>query len=293
MSLNALRSLLSIKLRLNANNQPLFEISPGDAMRLEDDVLRIDCGSNQFVSREDGLVGFSGLQFRPSLVYAPNRKFAGSAYSWVNERTSQLLGSAMAAAMPVYFWLSLTQGFNFTPMTQLQLCSNLYGLSLEGYLVGDKISELRRQLRGNLRSLKRGDQLDSYVSLMRIFECANSEAKTGRILCNLGYDVQLGIHPDLLVDGIGVEVKNVLQSFAGTSDYGFQLRQRAQQIAKEQNAQIVIFDAAQYFNFHWHKHMQPLSAVMKKAMWQARKGRISAILLSHSPSDQTPRGLIL
>jgi len=262
-------------------------------MRLEDDILKIDCGSNPFVSREDGLVGFSGLRFRPSMVYAPNRKFAGSAYSWVNEKTGQSLGRAMAAAMPVYFGLSLTQGFNFTPMTPLQLCSNLYGLSLDGYSVNGKISELRKQLRGNLRPFYQNGQLQGYGSLMRIFESVNSEAKVARTVSNLGYDVQLGIHPDMLVGGIGVEVKNVLWSFVGTHEYLFQLRQRVERIAKEQNAQIVIFDAAQYFNFFLHNHMRPFSTVMKKAMWRARKGGLSGILLSYSPFDQTPRGLIL
>jgi len=262
-------------------------------MRLEGDTLKIDCQPNPFVSREDGLVGFSGLRFRPSLVYAPNRKFAGSAYSWINQKTSETLGRAVAAAIPLYFGRSLTQGFNFALMTPLQLASNLYCLSLGGFSVGDKISELRRQLRGNLRWLRQNRQLQCYSSLMRIFESANSEAKVARMLSDLGYDVQLGVHPDMLVGGIGVEVKNVLWSFAGTSEYVFRLRQRAQQIARDQNARIVIFDAAQYFNFFWHNYMQPFSTVMKRAIWQARMGRVSAILLSHSPFDQTPRGLNL
>jgi len=101
------------------------------------------------------------------------------------------------------------------------------------------------------------------------------------------------MRPDIRADGIGIEVKNILESFRWEPRYLNNLHDRTQQISREQNAQIVVFDVAQYFNFLGHDAMDPFSKVMKHAMWRARRNRISAILLSDSPSERTPRRLIL
>lgn len=293
MPLTALQALLSARLRLNAGGQPLFELSLSDAMRIEDDTLVIESGPTQFVSKEDQLVGFPGLRFLPSLVSAGNRKFAASAYSWVNDMTAGWLGKAIAAAMPVHFGLSLTQGFNFWPMTFLQLCSNLYSLSINGAVPSEKLSEIRTQLRGILRVRSQRGPLERYKSVRRAIESANSEVKVARTLSNLGHDAQLGVHPDISIGRIGVEVKNILESFDETPRYIAGLRQRAEESARKQNAQISIFDVGQYFNFSGHRCMQPLSRVIKQAVWRTRKGLVSGILLSYSPLDHSPHGLIL
>jgi hypothetical protein len=96
-----------------------------------------------------------------------------------------------------------------------------------------------------------------------------------------------------MIDDIGIEVKNILGSFTGEPTLE-RLRFGAQQISQEQDAQIVVFDLGQYFNFFGHDAMEPFTRVMKHAMWRARrKKEVSAILLSDSPFERTPRALML
>jgi hypothetical protein len=96
----------------------------------------------------------------------------------------------------------------------------------------------------------------------------------------LRHEVVLGIRPDIMMDDVGIEVKNILRSFRGEPTLE-RLRLGAQQISREQNAQIVVFDLGQYFSFFGHYAMEPFTRVMKHVMWRARrKKEASTILLA-------------
>lgn len=294
MKPTALEALLSIRLRMVADNSPLFEIAPGEVMELEDTTLRIDPPSVPFATKRDNLVGFPGMRFQPSLVEAPNARYATTASSWLNNKTSGSMNRATKLAMAGYYCSSLATGFNFAPMIPIQLASRLYALSQGGAQVHEKLSELTKHLRGSVRR-NHGKALRlSYNNLWRMLGAFNSEAKVGRLIQEwLQRDVVLGMRPDIMMDGIGVEVKNILESYRGEPTYLERLHQRASQVSREQDACIVVFDLGQYVNFFEHDAMEPFSKVMKHAMWRARRKRVSAILLSHSPFERTPRCLML
>ena len=275
-----------------ADNSPLFEIAPGEVMQLEDTILRIKISS--VPAKRDNLVGFPGMRFQPSLVEAPNARYATTAFSWLNSQTSGIMNRATKPAMTGYYLSSLGAGFNFAPMIPMQLASRLYALSQADVDVHEKLSELTKHLRGIVR---RNDEMAlgaSYDSSWGIFGAFNSEAKVGRLLQErLRREVVLGIRPDIMMDDVGIEVKNILWSFRGEPTLE-RLRLRAQQVTREQNAQIVVFDLGQYFNFFGHDAMEPFTRVMKHAMWRARrKKEATAILLSDSPFERTPRALML
>jgi len=275
-----------------ADNSPLFEIAPGEVMQLEDTTLRIKISS--VPAKRDNLVGFPGMRFQPSLVEAPNARYATTAFSWLNSQTSGIMNRATKPAMTGYYLSSLGAGFNFAPMIPMQLASRLYALSQADVDVHEKLSELTKHLRGIVR---RNDEMAlgaSYDSSWGIFGAFNSEAKVGRLLQErLRREVVLGIRPDIMMDDVGIEVKNILWSFRGEPTLE-RLRLRAQQVSREQNAQIVVFDLAQYFNFFGHDAMEPFTRVMKHAMWRARrKKEATAILLSDSPFERTPRAIML
>lgn len=277
-----------------ADNNPLFEIAPGEVMRFEDKdtTLRIDISS--VPTKSGDLVGFPGMRFQPSLVEAPSARYAITAFSWLNSQTSGIMNRATKPAMTRYYLSSLRAGFNFAPMIPMQLASRLYALSQGDADVHQKLSELTKHLRG-IASGKHDMALGaSYNSPWTIFGAFNSEAKVGRLLQErLGREVVLGIRPDIMIDDIGIEVKNILWSFRGEPTLE-RLRVRAQQVSREQNAQIVVFDLGQYFNFFGHDTMKPFTRVMKHAMWRARrKKEVSAILLSDSPFERTPRATML
>jgi len=282
------RGLLSVKLRMLADGKPLFEIALGEVMQLEGENLRIDLRSSPIVSKRGNLVGFPGILFQPSLVEAPSARYAVSAWSWLDSRMSGSLNRAAMSAMAWYYLSSIRAGFrfNFAPMILMQLSSRLYALSQRGVPIDDKLTELRRSLRG---ITSRTDAPLGSDKLFEVFDAANSEAKVAGLLTQLEYPVSLGVNPDIIVSGIGIEVKNALQSYRGDLRYLQRLRQKAQQIAQKQDAQIVIFDAGQYFHLFGHDSMKPFSEVMKYAMWRARKNMISAILLSDSPVERSPR----
>lgn len=71
-----------------------------------------------------------------------------------------------------------------------------------------------------------------------------------------------------MMDDIGIEVKNILESFRGEPTLE-RLRLRPPQISRKQDAQIVVFDLGQYFNFFGHDAMEPITRVMKHAVWRA------------------------
>jgi hypothetical protein len=196
--------------------------------------------------------------------------------------------------MTGYYLSSLGAGFNFAPMIPMQLASRLYALSQGDADVHEKLSELTKHLRGIVRRNHEMALGASYNSPWRIFGAFNSEAKVGRLLQErLRREVVLGIRPDITMDDVGIEVKNILWSFRGEPTLE-RVHLRAQQISREQNAQIVVFDLGQYFNFFGHDATEPFTRVMKHAMWRARrKKEVSAILLSHSPFERTPRALML
>lgn len=275
-----------------ADGKPLFELALGEVMQYDDGQLTLDLRSGRLVSKRDGLVGFPGIRFQPRLVEAPNAKYATSAWSWLNNRVSGALNTAAQLAMASHYICSIRAGFNFAPLIPMQMSSRLFALRQRGMPINDKLTELRRSLRGITR--RSDDSLDWYRSFM-VFDALNSEAKVANLLARLGHPVSFGVKPDMSVDGIGIEVKNILQSLRGDPRYIQNLRERAQQIAHEQHAQIVIFDLGQYLNFFGHDSLEPFSRVIKRAMCLARthKKRISAILLSDSPSERSPRGHML
>jgi hypothetical protein len=275
-----------------ADNSPLFEIAPGEVMQLEDTTLRIKISS--VPAKRDNLVGFPGMRFQPSLVEAPNARYATTAFSWLNSQTSGIMNRATKPAMTGYYLSSLGAGFSFAPMIPMQLASRLYALSQADVDVHEKLSELTKHLRGIVRRNDERALGASYDSSWGIFGAFNSEAKVGRLLQErLGREVVLGIRPDIMVDDVGIEVKNILWSFRGEPTLE-RLRLRAQQVTREQNAQIVVFDLGQYFNFFGHDAMKPFTRVMKHAMWRARrKKEATAILLSDSPFERTPRAIML
>jgi hypothetical protein len=277
-----------------ADNSPLFEIAPGEVMHFEDKDTTLRINLSPVPTKRDNLVGFPGMRFQPSLIEAPSARYATTAFSWLNSQTSGIMNRATKPAMTRYYLSSLRAGFNFAPMIPMQLASRLYALSQGDADVHEKLSELTKHLRGIVR---RNDEMAlgaSYNSSWGIFGAFNSEAKVGRLLQErLRREVVLGIRPDIMMDDVGIEVKNILWSFRGEPTLE-RLCLRAQQVSREQNAQIVVFDLGQYFNFFGHDAMEPFTRVMKHAMWRAhRKKEVSAILLSDSPFERTPRALML
>ena len=106
------------------------------------------------------------------------------------------------------------------------LIVDLYELDSLGVDTSAKIAEIGKQIRSYMRifdklkdtkiwkALSRTEDLRLYLSNV------SSECRLARIAKRYGFDVKLGVHPDLTIDGKKIEVKRVssFDKFAGLSN---------------------------------------------------------------------------
>jgi hypothetical protein len=124
----------------------------------------------------------------------------------------------------------------------LALATDIRRLNSLNVDVSSKISELKKQVKGHMRSSKRLRNQDKGGSVFRVAQLSHfiadlsSETRLAILAKKSEHDVKLGETPDLIIDGVGVEVK-CLRAVGGRVDFSDRvvkgLKQGAQIVAVE------------------------------------------------------------
>ena len=159
------------------------------------------------------LVGFAGMYTHPYWIGAENVDETVKAWNWFFEQSK--ISHVQLALLEFYFIVQhIWTGYNLPQaFRMLSLIVDLYDLKQQGIDIKVKLSEINRKIKGNLRAAQKFDKKDKLESLMRLDALINqvsdafAESRLARFAKSMNYNIQMSSHPDILVDGVRIEVK--------------------------------------------------------------------------------------
>jgi len=187
----------------------------GEIIKVDPEAERttIDLGSLG-LKRRNGLVGMAGLYYHPVMFGAKNAEEAVESWHWlfnqlgwpIEEIETEIEISALIDF--IFTGIADTSIFHI-----LALATDIRRLNSLSVDVSSKISELRKQVKGHMRSSKRLRSRDKVGSVLRVAQLSHfiadlsSETRLAIVAKKSDHDVKLGKIPNLLIDGVGIEVK--------------------------------------------------------------------------------------
>lgn len=230
-------------LSLVADGRTLFRYVIRDAFSLEDGTLKVRAYSDPVVKHD--LVGLGGAYFHPSLVSALSHSEVLAAWQWTKNQVGDPFHE-MAQRLTVGFVLRAlaTRILDFAVVAPVQVAVNLHKLS-KSIEAKPKIAELRAALRGKVKpwqaeTLAWNENLEDMVR----FLCdINSELELALMALSCRVDVRLATSPDMYINGISVEVKNLSRDRSlPASSYSQKVIDRAWKALEEQHAMMAALD---------------------------------------------------
>jgi len=173
---------------------------------------------------KDNLVGMGGFYYNPKYFGGDNAQKVIAAWDWFLKKMQVDEEDFLVALEGELVWETLLTGFE-EGLTYyvLSLVVDLYALDSLGLNVTTKISEVGKQIRNHMRVYEKlsrkkefslsvkavGDAYYRIKNLRLYLANLSSESRLARLAKLYGFDVKLGIHPDLTINGKSVEVKRV------------------------------------------------------------------------------------
>jgi hypothetical protein len=215
-------------LKLSRQNQPfvlredgevLFEFNIGELIHLDKGKLNIDLGQVGLKTKGN-LVGMSGFYYNPKIFWGGNVENVIDSWNWLLKMLGvdvwTFQGAIEGEAVLEFLFTGHEEGLIFYFFS---LLVDLYELNSVNIEINSKIAELKRQVRGHIKSykkLKNGNIPEAFsrITKLRMYLAnLSSECRLARLATLYGFDVKLGIHPDLTVNNKKIEVKRVRSKY--------------------------------------------------------------------------------
>lgn len=219
--------------RFNERITFLMQTKPFTVKMGEEDFYRFDLGQRvQFCEREividiepvglktiGNLIGMTGFYYNPKSFGARNVENVFEAWDWLIKKL-EVDEKEFAEAIDTSSVLALlvTQIDNGLLYYFLALMVDLYELHFKGINVTPKISEIGKQVRSHMKKYQKLKEKQYIKSLLAIRNMwlflidMSSESALARFANTCGFDVILGKHPDLMINGKAFEVKRIRKS---------------------------------------------------------------------------------
>ena len=197
------------------NNDPIVKFDVGKLFRIEDGNIHVNFGC--FGLKTDGnLVGLGHMLYSPKFFGANDVNSVVNAWNWfikevhVGEDDLQMAFESSSLAM-----LLSTGVEPGKDISVFALIVDLYELDSMGIKTKPKLEEFGYQVRSHIRKYQdlitrkawkaiiKADSLKDYLSNV------SSECRLARTAKSYGFEIEFGKHPDLKINGKGIEVKSL------------------------------------------------------------------------------------
>ena len=233
------------------NDKVIFEFNIGELINVKEGKLNIELGEAGLKTKGN-LVGMSGLYYSPELFGGGNVQNVHNSWDWFMKKIPQdpeTFQNVLEAESVLELLLApIEEGLLYY---FLSLVVDLYELDSLGVDLDSKITELRRQVKGHMRKYEKlkdktkPDALSRIRKLRLYLADLSSECRLAKLAKLYGFNVKLGIHPDLTIDGRKIEVKRVRRKYnISKSEVTLPLISLSNPIKQglRQNADIVAID---------------------------------------------------
>ena len=227
----------------------LFEVVVKDDTEepdIEDFSLRIKIFEPSGLKRIDDLLGMAGFYYDADYYWETTPETVINAWNWFSEK--------IQASDDYWDTLEIDTVRDFldsnwnplpSPMTNvsrdtlilhiLSLIIDLYALEKMGVDTTKKLSEIKRHMKGHIRKYKRlssniefssnykvsRNAMSRVTNLRKILANISAEARLARLAKHYGFNVILGIHPDLIINGKKVDVKKPVDKYVIPKNHDF------------------------------------------------------------------------
>jgi hypothetical protein len=164
---------------------------------------------------KDGLVGMAGAYIHPSMVGATSCESVVESWNWLfNQFKSDRAELETHIELAHILMFIGTGVYEMVLNRMMNLAVNLKTLHDRGIDAGEKISELDKKIRGNTKAFKQFKENDVGEGLIRLKVMIDqisdmlSESEIALVAIKNSMSVVLGKSPDLLIDGVRIEVKH-------------------------------------------------------------------------------------
>lgn len=164
---------------------------------------------------KDGLVGMAGAYLHPTLVGATSCEQVVDSWDWLFNQFKSDRAELETHIEFTHILMFISTGVYETVLNRaMTLAVYLKALHDRGIDVGEKISELNRKISGNMKAFRQLRATDTGEGLIRLKAMLDqisdtlSESEVALIAAKTGMKVVLGNSPDLMIDGVKVEVKH-------------------------------------------------------------------------------------
>lgn len=200
---------------LDRSNNVLVEFDVGSLFSLEDGRIRVDFGSFGLKTKGN-LVGLGHIMYSPKIFGAYTVGNVMDSWNWlvketkVNEKDLQMAFESSSLAM-----LLLT-GIEFgKDVLIFSLIFDLFNLDSAGVDTSQKIEEFGQQIRRHIRKFEKLIEINPWKAIIKADSLKNylsnvsSECRLARLAKSYGCEIEFGKHPDLKINGKGVEIKKL------------------------------------------------------------------------------------
>lgn len=197
------------------NDRVIFEFNIGELINKKEGKINIELGEAGLKTKNN-LVGMNGLYYDPELFGGGTVQNVQNSWDWFmkqipqDSETFEKILEAVSVLELLLFPIEEGLLYYF-----LSLVVDLYELNLLGVDLESKMTELRRQVNGHMRKYHKLKDKNKTESLSRIRDMRlyladlSSECRLAKLAKVYGYDVKLGIRPDLTINGRSIEVKRI------------------------------------------------------------------------------------
>lgn len=189
----------------------LIEIDKNDANKIN---VTLDLGQIGLKTKNN-LIGMGGLYYNPKFFGGENSQNVLNSRNWFVKK-AQINEETFKEAMEIesVYELLLTGVDVGLLYYFLSLIVDLYALDSLGVNINAKMSELRKQIQGHVRKYNKLGcyNIEAFLRIrdLRLYIAdLSSECRLARLAKLYGFDVKLGIHPDMTINGKSLEVKRV------------------------------------------------------------------------------------
>lgn len=162
----------------------------------------------------ENLVGIAGMYYHPSNIGAENTQQVVESWNWLFDRNNLQKTKIENFLEGLAIMNMISSGQNEVALFNIMsLAVDLKKLFELGVNVDSKISELISKIKGNWRAFNRTREKSIALALVQFDKLTYAmsdllaESRLAVLAKELGYNVKLNKSPDLLIDGIKIEVK--------------------------------------------------------------------------------------
>lgn len=197
------------------NGKEIGEFNIGELFSIKEGKIHVDFGQIGLKTKGN-FVGMGYILYSPEIFGGSNVQNVLDSWDWlirkiqVNEETLQIALEACSLSL-----LLLTGVDMGTNIYIFSLIVDLYELDSLGVDTSAKIAEIGKQIRSYMRIFEKLKDIRIWKALFRTEDLrlhlsnVSSECRLARIAKRYGFDVKLGVHPDLTINGKKVEVKRI------------------------------------------------------------------------------------